>query len=566
MNYKDIYQEWLNNEDFDPDFRAELKALSDEKEIEDRFYKPLSFGTAGMRGVIGAGLNRINKYNIRKATQGFSEYLKSKNGKSVVIAHDNRNQSVEFCKEAASVFSANGLKTYIFESLRSTPELSFTVRHLQTAGGVVITASHNPPEYNGYKVYGSDGAQLIPENADIVSANVEAINDFSSIKFLDYDEALSQGLIEVLGEEIDNAYLSAVQEQIIHKEAYQIDYKIAYSPLHGTGGMIIKKLFNQLGIKDAVYEPQQMQPDTQFSTVKQPNPEEEQAFGLLKKLGEKENAEMLIATDPDADRVGIMVKNKGQYVKLNGNEVGTLLTNYVLSEKKLPENPFMVKTVVSSDLCLKIADDNGVGHLQTLTGFKFIGNEILKSEQKGDKNFVMGYEESYGYMVGTYVRDKDAVVTTMLIVEMAKYYHQQGKNLFDVLEQIQNKYGYHLDRLIAKTLKGKAGMEQISLILETFRSSAQELKDIEIVKVEDFSVSTITDLKSGKVSELPHRKSNILKYYLENGSWFALRPSGTEPKIKFYIAALGKSKAEAETLLGKMTTSIEDFIEQILAK
>ncbi len=564
MDYKQIYKEWLNNEDFDAEFRAELAALTDEKEIEDRFYKPLSFGTAGMRGVLGAGLNRMNKYNVRKATHGFAQFLLSKAGESVVIAHDNRRMSKQFCKEAASVFAANGLKVFVFEDLRTTPELSFAVRYLKTDGGVVVTASHNPPEYNGYKVYGSNGSQLMPIDADVVTANVEAITDFSEIPYIDYDEALVKGMVEVLSVDVDSAFLEAVKKQIIHKDAYKVPFKVAYSPMHGTGAMIIERLMNELSVSDMVYEPSQMKADTEFSTVNQPNPEEEQAFGLLKKLGEKENADMLIGTDPDCDRVGVMLRKDGKYVKLSGNEVGTLLTNYILTYKELPAEPYIVKTVVTSDLCVKIAKAKGVEAKSTFTGFKHIGDEITKAEKAGKGNFVFGYEESIGYLAGMHARDKDGVVSVMLIVEMAKFYHQQGKSLFVVLDEIQSEYGYHSDHLIAKVLKGKTGMEKIANIIAAFRAAKGKIAGLDIIAMEDFQSSVRTDMLTGAESTMDFPKSNVLKYYMKDGSWLALRPSGTEPKLKFYISALDTAEQAADNKRDSIIKIVEDFIAEYI--
>ncbi len=561
MNYREIYQKWLNDPAFDADFIAELRSLTDEKEIEDRFYRALSFGTAGMRGVIGAGRNRINKYNIRKASQGYAEYLLSKNEQaSCVIAHDNRRFSDYFAREAASVFAANGIKTYLFAELRSTPELSFAVRHLETTGGVVVTASHNPPQYNGYKVYGSDGAQLMPVEAAKVSAAVESIEDFAKIRYLNFETALADGLIQYIGEEVDAAYLAAVKKQIIRPQVYQQPLVVTYSPLHGAGAMIIERLLTSLDLTDVHYVTSQMVADSEFSTVKQPNPEEEQAFAVSLKLAEQVAADLLLASDPDADRVGVMVKTADRYQKLNGNQVGALLTHYVLSSKSnLPDNAIIVKTVVTSDLGMRIAENYGVACQETLTGFKFIGDKIKHYQQSGQYSFIMGYEESYGYLVGQHARDKDAVVTIMLIIEMAKYYKTQGKTLIDALDDLYAQYGYYKDHLIAKVLSGKSGMEQMQKIMTALRQT-KTIGALPIVKVADFSTGQLRDLKSGNCTTLQQPQSNVLKYYLDDKNWFAVRPSGTEPKLKFYVSVVANEASAADQKIDSILTALDDFM------
>ncbi len=565
MHYTEIYQKWLVDEAFDDDFRAELAALDDEKEIEDRFYKALSFGTAGMRGIIGAGRNRINKYNIRKASQGYADYLLSKDSKATcVIAHDNRRFSDFFAREAAAVFAANGIKTYLFNELRSTPELSFAIRHLSTTGGVVVTASHNPPEYSGYKVYGDDGAQLMPDEADKVSQAVDSITDFATIRYLDFDQAQAKGLVKYVGREVDDAYLAAVQKQIIRPKAYAEPMKITYSPLHGAGGMIVKCLMKALDVKDMHFVEAQMVPDSEFPTVKQPNPEEVQAFNLSIEKGKKVGAELLLASDPDADRVGVMVKIEDGYQKLDGNQVGALLTHYVLSSKHdIPVDAIMVKTVVTSDLGFRIAEAYGVEHDETLTGFKFIGDKIKHYQSDNSHTFVLGYEESYGYLVGTHARDKDAVVTIMLLVEMAKYYKSLGMTLLDVLEKIYQKYGYFKDKLISKVLKGKTGMEQMQKIISAFRT-ADKIGDLEIVKVSDYLISETRDLKTNSKTPIDQPKSNVLKYYISDQSWFALRPSGTEPKLKFYISAVADRANLAEQKIDHISKLLDNFMAPLI--
>jgi phosphoglucomutase len=522
-----------------------------------------------MRGVIGAGRNRINKYIVRKATQGYANYLLSKNPEATcVIAYDNRRMSIEFSQEAAAVFAANGIKTYLFDALRSTPELSFAIRELATTGGVVITASHNPPEYNGYKVYGPDGAQLIPVEADKVADAVNSVTDFSAVKYMQFEDALQAGLIEMIGEKMDNLFLSAVKKQIVNKEVYQTPMTITYSPLHGTGGMIIEKLMAELGVNDVHFVPEQMVVDTEFTTCKQPNPENLEAFEVSKSFGEKVHANLLIATDPDADRVGVVVKNReAEYVALNGNQIGALLTYYILSTKKdLPSDGIIVKTVVTSDLGPKIAKEYGVDFVETLTGFKFIGEKIRGFEEDSSKNFILGFEESYGYLIGTHARDKDAVVATMLVVEMAKYFEAMGKNLLEVLDELYAKFGYHLDYMISKTLAGKAGMEQIGQIMAGFRTDAKAyFGDLNLVKFADFSKREGTDLTTGHVTKLEQPTSDVLKYYLEDGSWFAVRPSGTEPKIKFYCSVQGATKDDAQALIVKLEKTILAFVDHIIS-
>jgi phosphoglucomutase len=568
MTYRELYEKWLTDESFDAEFRGELAGLTDESEIEDRFYKDLSFGTAGLRGVIGAGRNRMNKYIVRKATQGYANYLLSKDPQaSCVIAYDNRRLSVEFSEEAAAVFAANGIKTYLFDDLRSTPQLSFAIRELQTTGGVVITASHNPPEYNGYKVYGSDGAQLIPVEADAVTASVDAVTDFDQVKLMGFEEACEMGLVQYLTEGMDVAFLSAVKKQMRRPEAYKVPMTITFSPLHGTGGMIVETLMRDLGVEDVHFVPSQMVVDTEFSTCQKPNPEELQAFDVSREYGKSIGAQLLIATDPDADRVGVVVLSRaGDYIALNGNQIGALLTNYVLgSKEEWSQNSVIVKTVVTSDLGPKIAKSFGVGYTETLTGFKFIGEKIRGFEKDNSHAFILGFEESYGYLIGTHARDKDAVVATMLVVEMAKYYHSLGKNLLEVLDDIYAQYGHHLDYMISKTLAGKAGMAQIGVIMEAFRQDAKDyFTEFELVRAADYETRVQTDLVTGEKSQLEQPVSDVLKYYMADGSWFAVRPSGTEPKIKFYCSVVGKTAEDTKALIERLEKSILGFVDGCL--
>lgn len=558
--YREIYEAWTQDESFDEAFRRELLGLSDEGEIEDRFYKDLSFGTAGLRGVIGAGRNRINKYIVRKASQGYANYLLSKSPKATcVIAYDNRRMSVEFSQEAARVFAANGIKTYLFEGLRTTPELSFAIRELETTGGVVITASHNPPEYNGYKVYGPDGAQLIPVEADAVTDAVNSVTDFSQVKLMDFVAAEAAGLILPLGEAMDRAFLRAVKKQIRRPEAYKVPMTIAFSPLHGTGGMIVEKLMDDLGVTDVHFVPEQMVVDTEFSTCQKPNPEELQAFDVSRVYGETIGADLLVATDPDADRVGVVVKNcEGAYIALNGNQVGALLTYYILEAGNLPKDGMIVKTVVTSDLGPKIASDFGIGVSETLTGFKFIGEKIRGFEASGKGTFILGFEESYGYLIGTHARDKDAVVATMLVIEMAKYYKGLGKNLLEVLEGVHQRYGYFKEHMISKTLAGKQGMAMIGEIMAKLRAEAKTLfADFDLVRMQDYELGVETDLITGAQTALDYPVSDVLKYYMADGSWFAARPSGTEPKIKFYCSVQGTDEKTVSDKVAKLEVALQ---------
>ena len=478
MSYREFYEAWLNNPYFDDAFKEELKSISqDEKEIEDRFFKDLEFGTGGMRGVIGAGRNRMNKYVIRKASQGFANYLISENDGdlAVVIAHDSRRMSPEFSLETALVMAANGIKAYIFDSLRTTPELSYAVRHLGASGGVVVTASHNPPEYNGYKIYGSDGCQLVPEKADMVVNEVSAIQDYSTIKYMSEKDAKAKGMLVVLGEEQDTAYVEMIKTHIKRNldQSVKEDLKIVYSPLHGTGARVVERVLSETGYSGFIPVKEQMVPDSEFSTLRLPNPEEPDAFDLGVKYARESDADIIVATDPDCDRVGVMVKHEGEYELLNGNQTGALLVDYVLSSMKdMPENPVIINTIVTSTIGEEIAQKYGVGSMSTLTGFKFIGEKIREFEKTGSHTFIMGYEESYGYLIGTDVRDKDAVVSTMMVAEMAAYYKAQGKNLYQRLDEIFQEVGYYLEDLIAITMKGKQGMEQISKIMNHMRTQA----------------------------------------------------------------------------------------------
>ena len=557
------YNEWMNNPYFDDETKQELKAIqNDEKEIEDRFYKELEFGTGGLRGVIGYGTNRINKYTVRKATFGLCNYILKKckedgQKRGVVIAYDSRHKSKEFCIEAAKTLAACGIKAYIYDSLRSTPQLSFSVRYLNCVAGIVITASHNPPEYNGYKVYWSDGGQVCPDIANEIIQEVNKIEDYSKIP----TTKLGDNLIQVLNKDIDNAFINEVKKQIINQDV--IDrvgdkIKIIYTPIHGTGNIPVREVLKQSGFKNVEVVKEQELPDSNFSTVEYPNPEEKAVFEIAIEMAKESGADIILGTDPDCDRVGVVVKNnEGEYVVLNGNQVGSLLVDYVISNNKEKisnvVNPTIVKTIVTSELGAKIAKENGVDCIDTLTGFKFIGEKINEFEQNKDRTFVMGYEESYGYLVGTHARDKDGVVSSLLICEMAAYYYDKGMTLYEGLQEVYKKYGYYKEELKSITLKGIDGMKQIQNIMNSFRIS-------DIASIADIKVSEIRDYKKG-INDLP--KSDVLKFILDDGSWIAVRPSGTEPKIKFYFGCNGE---EPGLIDHKLKLIIEYIDMQIIRK
>lgn len=556
MNYKENYNEWINNPYFDEETKKELLSIAkNEKEIEDRFYKNLEFGTGGLRGVIGAGSNRINKYTVRRATYGLANYILNKcgnevNEKGVVIAYDSRHKSKEFCLETAKTLAACGIKAYIFDSLRPTPQLSFSVRYLNCVAGVVITASHNPPEYNGYKVYWSDGGQVCPEIAGKIISEVNKIKQYNTIPTTSEDNEL----IVKLDESVDIDFIDAVKKQVINQQLINEvgeDLKIIYTPIHGTGNIPIRTVLNEVGFKNVSIIKEQELPDSNFSTVEYPNPEEKAVFDIAIEMAKKDGADLIIGTDPDCDRVGVVVKdNNGEYVVLNGNQVGSLLVDYVLSNRideiKTMNNPTIVKTIVTSELGAKIAKSHGVGCIDTLTGFKFIGEKIHEFEISNESTFIMGYEESYGYLVGTHARDKDGVVSALLISEMAAYYYDKGISLYEGLQEVYSKYGYFKEELKSITLKGIDGMEQIKSIMSYFRNTeVDEIADIKVIEIKDY--------KNG-IDDLP--KSDVLKFILEDGTWIAVRPSGTEPKIKFYFGCNGENKVEVDNKLEKIINEI----------
>lgn len=548
MNVNELKKLW---ESFDEKMYEELSAITDEKEIEDRFYKELEFGTGGLRGVMGAGLNRMNKYTVARATKGYADYLNSVfSGKiSVAVAYDSRNNSRFFAEAAAGVLAENGIKTFVFDSLMPTPVLSFAVRHLHCNGGIVLTASHNPKEYNGYKIYDSRGCQLVPEFALAVMEKISKITDYQSVKIKDFDDCVKDGDTEVIGSEVLEAFLNEVKKQSLYDEPSEL--KIVYTPLHGTGNIPVRKILD--GMKVSVVKEQEL-PDGNFSTVRSPNPEEKDALTLGIEQAKRENADLVLGTDPDCDRVGTAVLHNGEYISLTGNQMGALLVNFVLSQKKamLKDNSVIVKTIVTGELGAKIAEDYSLSVDETLTGFKYIGEKINKYEDSGEKNYVMGYEESYGYLVGTHARDKDAVVSSMLICQMASFYKNQGKTLVDALNEIYAKYGYYADALDTFVLKGKDGAEKIKSLTASLREKGASLFDgtEKVKKFIDYSVG---------VADLP--KENVLKYVFEDGSWSAVRPSGTEPKLKIYYSVCGKDKAEAELKLGKIQSVLKGEIE-----
>lgn len=561
MNYKERYEAWLKDDYFDEEFINELKNLEGyEKEIEDRFFKDLEFGTGGMRGVIGAGTNRMNEYVIRKASQGFVNFaLKRYKENSIVIAYDCRHKSPEFALETALVFAANGIKAYLFESLRSTPELSFAVRTLNASVGVVVTASHNPPEYNGFKIYGDDGCQLLPEDADKVVEEVSNIKSFSEVKYITKEEAIEKGLLEYIKEEQDNLYLDMVQSVSIDPniiKEMRDEVKVVYTALHGTGARPIELIMKRQGLKNFYPVAEQMIPDPDFRTLASPNPEDLSAFEMGIELAIEKDADVVIATDPDCDRVGVVVKNsEDEYVALNGNQTGVLLVDYILGNiEEIPDNAIMVNTIVTSGMAEKIINSYGVELVSTLTGFKFIGEKI-KEYEDGSKTFLFGYEESYGYLAGTHVRDKDAVIATMLIVEMVAKYKKDGLTLVDVLEALYDKFGYYQESLASIKLEGKDGLDKIGRIMDSLRANPfKEVLGFKVKSIMDCLDQTITDENGKKDNGLP--KANVLKFYLEDGSWFAARPSGTEPKIKFYFSVAGITN---EDCLEKLN-GIEEFV------
>ncbi|EMY8533627.1 phospho-sugar mutase [Bacillus paranthracis] len=574
MNWKQEFSRWLSYAQLDAELKEQLENMKqDEKKIEDSFYKNLEFGTGGMRGELGAGTNRLNVYTVRKATKGLASFIEKlgeeAKKRGVVVAYDSRHKSPEFAMEVAATLGAHGITTYVFESLRPTPVLSFAVRYLHTVSGIVLTASHNPPEYNGYKVYGEDGGQLPPKEADELISYVNAVEDELTVEVANVEQLKADGLLHIIGQEVDDAYAAELNNVIINKEMVEKagkDLKIVFTPLHGTSNISVRRGLKEVGFTDVTVVKEQELPDPNFSTVKSPNPEEHAAFEYAIRDGEKVGADVLIATDPDADRLGVAVRNHdGEFQVLTGNQTGALMLDYLLSQKKengtLPENGVVLKTIVTSEIGRTIAKAYGLDTIDTLTGFKFIGEKIRQYEESGQYEFQFGYEESYGYLIRPFCRDKDAVQSVLFACEVAAYYKSQGKTLYDGLLEVFEKYGFFREDLVSLTLKGKDGAEKIQEMMATFRENPpKEVAGLTVVAVEDYKASIVTSLQDGHKEEIHLPKSNVLKYQLEDGSWFCLRPSGTEPKIKFYFGVKDSSLQNSEQ---KLLTIKEDIMNRL---
>ena len=572
MTYQENFQKWADFADLPDYLRQDLENM-DEKTKEDAFYTNLEFGTAGMRGLIGAGTNRINIYVVRQATEGLARLIESKGGnekeRGVAIAYDSRHFSPEFAFESAAVLAKHGIKSYVFESLRPTPELSFAVRHLNCFAGIMITASHNPAPFNGYKVYGEDGGQMPPHDADALTTYIRAIENPFAIEVADVEAEKASGLIEVIGEAVDAEYLKEVKDVNINPaliEEFGKDMKIVYTPLHGTGEMLARRALAQAGFDSVQVVEAQATPDPDFSTVKSPNPENQAAFALAEELGRQVGADVLVATDPDADRVGVEVLQKdGSYLNLSGNQIGAIMAKYILEAHKnagtLPENAALCKSIVSTDLVTKIAESYGATMFNVLTGFKFIAEKIQEFEEKHNHTYMMGFEESFGYLIKPFVRDKDAIQAVLVVAELAAYYRSRGLTLADGIEEIYKEYGYYAEKTISVTLSGVDGAEQIKAIMAKFRNNApKEWNATTITVVEDFKAQTST-AADGTVTTLTTPPSDVLKYTLADGSWIAVRPSGTEPKIKFYIAVVGESNEESQTKIANIEAEINAFVK-----
>lgn len=572
MTYQENYQKWLDFAELPDYLRQDLENM-DEKTKEDAFYTNLEFGTAGMRGLIGAGTNRINIYVVRQATEGLARLIESKSGnekeRGVAIAYDSRHFSPEFAFESAAVLAKHGIKSYVFESLRPTPELSFAVRHLNCFAGIMITASHNPAPFNGYKVYGEDGGQMPPHDADALTTYIRAIENPFAVEIADVEAEKASGLIEVIGEAVDVEYLKEVKDVNINPaliEEFGKDMKIVYTPLHGTGEMLARRALAQAGFDSVQVVEAQATADPDFSTVKSPNPESQAAFALAEELGRQVGADVLVATDPDADRVGVEVLQKdGSYLNLSGNQIGAIMAKYILEAHKnagtLPENAALCKSIVSTDLVTKIAESYGATMFNVLTGFKFIAEKIQEFEEKHNHTYMMGFEESFGYLIKPFVRDKDAIQAVLVVAELAAYYRSRGLTLADGIEEIYKEYGYYAEKTISVTLSGVDGAEQIKAIMAKFRNNApKEWNTTAITVVEDFKAQTAT-AADGTVTNLTTPPSDVLKYTLADGSWIAVRPSGTEPKIKFYIAVVGESNEDSQAKIANIEAEINAFVK-----
>ena len=573
MSYQEEFNFWLNDPYFDEDTKNELLSIkNDEKEIEDRFYKELEFGTGGLRGVIGAGTNRMNIYTVRKATQGLANYILKQGGKEkgVAIAYDSRRKSPEFADEAALCLAANGIKAYVFDSLRPTPELSFALRQLGCISGIVITASHNPPEYNGYKAYWEDGAQVTaPKDKEIIT-EVKNVTDYHEVKTMDKEEAIKAGLYQVIGAEIDDAYMAELKKQIIHPEIIKEmadDIKIVYSPFHGTGNVPVRRILSELGFKHVYVVPEQELPDPDFTTLDYPNPEDPKAFTLALKLAKEKNADIVLATDPDADRLGIYALDtkSGEYVPFTGNMSGMLIAEYILRERTatgtMPENPALVTTIVTTNMAKAICDAYGVKCIEVLTGFKYIGEQIKWFEQSGSNHYVFGLEESYGCLAGTHARDKDAVVAVMCLCEMAAWCKKNGKTVWDQMLELYEKYGYFKETQYTITLKGIEGSKQIAAIMDKLRSDLpKEFGSLKVVEARDYDRNRIVNMESGEERETGLPKSNVLYFELPDDAWCCARPSGTEPKLKFYMGVKGTGLEDAQEKVEKLTEALKSHI------
>lgn len=568
MNYEEKYNLWLGSEIVDNETKKELSSIDDKKEIEDRFYRDLEFGTGGLRGVIGAGSNRMNIYTVGKATQGLADYLVNTYGAleaSVSIAYDSRNMSIEFAETAAKVFTANGIKVNLFESLRPTPMLSYTVRELKSKAGIVITASHNPKQYNGYKVYGDDGGQVTDESANEILEYIEKVDDFSKVKSIEIGIAKEKGLLNIIGENVDKSYIDKVKDLTIRKDLVAKsakDLKIIYTPIHGSGNVPVRRVLKELGYDNLKVVKEQELPDGRFPTVAYPNPEAPAVFELALEMAKEFQPDIIFGTDPDCDRIGVVVKNsQGDYKVLSGNQTGVLLLDYILSAKKdvkqLPENSAVIKTIVTTEMAANIAKEYNVELLDVLTGFKYIGEKIKEFETSLSNTYIFGFEESYGYLAGTFVRDKDAVIASTLICEMALYYKSIGISLYEGLNNLFEKYGYYREDLVSREFTGKTGQEKMIETMDFLRNSMpSSIGNVKIKKRMDYKLSIEKDLIEGDEKSINLPKSNVLKFILEDGSWFVVRPSGTEPKMKIYVSVVGSSSSNAEEKLLKFKNEI----------
>lgn len=574
MSWEETYTIWNKQPDLAPEVREDIdKIVNDKEALEDAFYTPMEFGTAGMRGLIGAGINRMNIYTVRQATEGLARFMDTLDEETklrgVAISYDSRHMSQEFAFEAARVLGAHKIPSFVFESLRPTPELSFTVRHLHAYAGIMITASHNPKQYNGYKIYGEDGAQMPPKESDMITNYIREVDDLFAVEVADKDALINDKTLKVIGSEVDEVYLENAKEVTIDRELVAEEgktMKLVFTPLHGTGGMLGEKALRQAGFEDFTMVPEQAMPDPDFSTVEHPNPEFTEAFDLAIKLGKSQKADLLVAVDPDADRLGAAVRQPdGEYELLTGNQIAALMLNYILTARKkagnLPANGALVKSIVSSEFAAKVAADFGVEAINVLTGFKFIAEQIQHFEETNEHSFMLGFEESYGYLIRPFVRDKDAIQSLVLLAEVAAFYKKQGKNLYDGLQELFEKYGYFAEKTIALTFDGIEGAQEIKDLMAKFRQELPtDFAGYKVIAAEDYQASSRQDAK-GNVTAINLPKSNVLKYFLEDGTWIAVRPSGTEPKIKFYIGTQGDSEADAQAKCEKFEKAIKDFIK-----